>query len=231
MPSTKNKTSPALVPVADVAPDEEAQEMAARIEAVGEEIYVDLNLDPAELANAAARAINAASRNTAIAGLNLLALKAKSNHGDFMSHLESRDIHPRSAQRAMDIANFLLKLSNTTALSHLVKAAPTKLLALAKLNPTDLEQLAENNNTDLDGLLTMSSRDIEAEVRKYQRIIKGQQEDINELKEAAAEPGGVAAWKIKAEQAIIDINVAQETAREQIRKIVAARAALDPVPG
>ena len=92
MPATKNKTSPALVPVADVALDEEAQEMLrARIEAVGEDIYVDLNLEPAELADAAARSMNMAARNIAIAGLKFARAESKN---------ESWRLHCRHWNRA-----------------------------------------------------------------------------------------------------------------------------------
>ena len=180
---------------AEAAAREEAQWLVS----LGAEIYVDLDRPAEALLDSAAANLNTAATRTAVAGLELLAAKARTPHGQFMTLVEGRGIHERQARRAMSLARWICQQPKRTARSVLA-APPTRLRELARLDPDELAALEAEGGTDTEGLLALPHRDLAAMVRKHRRGERDAQAALLEAQAAAAAPDGKAAWNLAADR-------------------------------
>lgn len=192
--------APAALPIP--APDElpeaerEARTEAEWLVSLGEEVHVDLARPAEALVDSAAANLNTAATRVAVAGLELLAARSRTPHGQFQALVEARGIRYREAARAMAIARWLTRLPKVTTLS-LLRAAPTKLGELARLDPAELEALEAEGETDTEGLLALPQRDLAAMVRRLRREKRAIQERMEAVE---APPGSKEAWRIEAER-------------------------------
>ena len=179
--------------------EREAREEAEWLFRLGEEVHVDLARPPEDLVDSAARNLNAAAVRMAVAGLELLAARSRTPHGQFMALVEARGIERTRAKRAMRLARWVSRLPKGATLP-LLKSAPTKLDALARLDPAELEALEAEGGTDVEGLLALPQRDLAAMVRRLRREKRQMQERLEELGRAAQAPAGKEAWRLESDR-------------------------------
>lgn len=126
-------------------------------------LAIDLDADDAALAAMAVREINQAALSIARAGLALLALKERLDHGQFEASLESAGITQQRASEAMRCARMLLALPAEMK-RRIAALPPSKAIELARAEPEVVEQLLEEGALDGDAPLTV--REIRQRLKK-----------------------------------------------------------------
>lgn len=128
----------------------EAAEMA-------EQLGVDLKVSVADRVDMAATHMSRSQRHMLAAGILLASIKADSEHGQFIPLIESRGFQPRSAQRAMAYAQYILQQSPSER-DRLIGMAPGKVLALAAADPEVIEALVASGES-IDALSVRALQD------------------------------------------------------------------------
>ena len=104
-------------------------------------------------------------------GAVILAIKEKEQHGTFIKAIEQIDIHPRKAQRYMNIAKRYSKCDN---LSHL---STSKLNVLDDLTDPELDMLLEGE--EVKGLTLDAIEELSAtEAKKRLRVAEAEAQDL-----------------------------------------------------
>lgn len=123
-------------------------------------------------------------------GKRLIVIKEMEGHGNFAKALETLGLHPRTAQRVMGA---VLRLPNTTTLSHLIEKARTKskLLELITLDTDELTELSDGGtvaNIKLDDVDRMSVRELRAALRESKeaarakdQVLAGKNSKLDEM--------------------------------------------------
>ncbi len=184
----------AKTPVAAGDEDAAAKEVAETLISLGETVHVDISLSVDELIDRAVQRLNSAAVRIAVAGIELLAAKAKCAHGEFARLCEQSTVSPRQTRYAMSIARWLLVLPKTAQCAVLRSAQPSKLRELARLDPAELEALEAEQGTDAEGLLALPRRELVAMVNKQKRDSAKQIERLVQLETALADPTSKEAW-------------------------------------
>ena len=142
-----------------------ADELAARLSRLGEDLDV---VTPADVAEAWSRAVHEAdraARSTARLGVYLLWLRQELPPAEFAEGLEAQDMSTRTAQRAMATARLLLNAPDGLRV-RLAKLSPSRVSALAALDVDDLSSAVEQGELDLDDVTAMPVRALRKEVRR-----------------------------------------------------------------
>ena len=181
-----------------------AQAEAQWLVSLGQDVYVDLDRPVEALLDSASANLNAAATRTAVAGLELLAAKARVPHGAFMALVEARGIQQDTAENAMRIARWLSRIPKSDA-RRMLRATPTHLREIARLDPAELAALEAEGGTDTEGLMALPTRDLAAMVRKHRREARDARAALLDAQAAAAEPQGKAAWNLAADRCHADV--------------------------
>lgn len=126
----------------------------------------DLGAALSERADSAAAHMNRSQRSMLAAGLLLASIKGECQHGEFLALIEERGFQLRTAQRAMQYAQFVLSRPEKDR-ELLLGLAPSKVALLAGADPEVVESaLEDGSGIDLHGLgvreLRQRIRDAEA---------------------------------------------------------------------
>lgn len=144
------------------------EENANEIEHQLQKLKTPLNIVmPNSIAECMDRVVFLANRqftDAAEAGFILLNVKDQVPHGEFITLLEQRGIHQRSARRSIAIAKMISSLpkSKTDKLSVL----NLNQHQLSELTKVPLESIAQLDDDDLDVLAETSGKEIRAQVQK-----------------------------------------------------------------
>jgi len=144
------------------------KENASEIEHQLQKLKTPLNIVmPKSVAECMDRVVFLANRqftDAAEAGFILLNVKDQVPHGEFITLLEQRGIHQRSARRSIAIAKMISSLpkSKTDKLSVL----NLNQHQLSELTKVPLESIAQLDDEDLDVLAETSGKEIRAQVQK-----------------------------------------------------------------
>ncbi len=123
------------------------------------QIGVELGGSVSDRADLAALHMNRSQRHMLAAGVLLLSMKADCVHGEFMGLIEERGFAHRTAQRAMQYAEFLA--ARTPEERELLIGLPkSKVLALASADAEVIEAvLADDGETSIDALSVRALQD------------------------------------------------------------------------
>lgn len=142
----------------------EAAEFAVRLGA-------DLSGTVEERADAAADHLGRSQRHMLASGVLLASIKAECEHGRFMDLLAERGFEPRSAQRAMQYAQFVLTRPEDER-EALIAMPHRKVLALASADPEVIEAMLADGAEKIDALsvraLTQEIADLKANLADTQ---------------------------------------------------------------
>ncbi len=142
------------------------READARTRALATQLKYEGSLVPDALENGARDAIRRINLGLFELGAYLLLLKESCSHGDFMQRLERIDLHPKTAQRYMQVTR---RFANATSKSHLEGLGSTKLLEMLILDDEQIEELELTGQTgelSLDSIATMSVKELRAALRE-----------------------------------------------------------------
>lgn len=114
------------------------------------------------------QALNTSAQWVARAGRSFKLAKELLPHGQFHSALTERGVEVRSAQQAIQVAEFLERVPVTEA-AKLVKAGYTKVLALAQADPEVIQDITESGETD--EVTALSVRDLRELLKQRGRKI------------------------------------------------------------
>lgn len=144
----------------------EAQAIAARLTRLGARLNIT---EPASVDDAWERVVinhDRATRATVYMGFDLVWIKDKVPHGEFGQRLEALHIHPRRAQKAIQIARWLGKCDSESHLKKLLDLGPEKLRLLSRVAPEIIETQGVQAEIDLDDVACMSVADLRKNLRK-----------------------------------------------------------------
>lgn len=169
------------------------------------DLGVSLNQTLSERADSAAEHMSRSQRHMLAAGLLLASIKAEADHGEFISLIEARGFQPRSAQRAMAYAQYIVQ-QPAAERDRLIGMPAGKVLALASADPEVIEALVESGE-NIDALsvraLQERIRDLEAAVADRDVKLETAQAEATAAKKAAkkerASEVPVAIFDIRAE--------------------------------
>lgn len=193
---------------------------ALEAEAMAEQLGVDLNVSVVDRVDMAATHMSRSQRHMLAAGILLASIKADTAHGQFIPLIESRGFQPRSAQRAMAYAHYILQQSPSDR-DRLIGMAPGKVLALAGADPEVIEVLAESGE-NIDAL---SVRALQEKIRDLEAAVTDRDVRL-ETAEAEAKAAKKAAKKDRDSEvpvAIFDIRA------EAVAQVERSRLAVDEV--
>ncbi|MCU7371591.1 hypothetical protein PEC18_12210 [Paucibacter sp. O1-1] len=127
---------------------------------------IDLSGSVDQRADRAADHMNMSQRHMLASGLLLGSIKADCAHGEFLALIEERGFEQRSAQRAMQYAQFILSRSESDR--ELLMGLPkSKVIALAGADGAVIEQLLADGGEHIESLsvrgLMERVRELEAE--------------------------------------------------------------------
>lgn len=172
---------------------------------VASSLGVTLDATLAERADTAAEHMSRSQRHMLAAGLLLASIKAEAEHGEFIELIEARGFQPRSAQRAMAYAQYIVA-QPAAERDRLIGMPQGKVLALASADPEVIEALVEsgeNINALSVRALQERIRDLEAAVADRDVRLETAQAEATAAKKAAkkerASEVPVAIFDIRAE--------------------------------
>lgn len=144
------------------------EENANEIEHQLQKLKTPLNIVmPNSIAECMDRVVFLANRqftDAAEAGFILLNVKEQVSHGEFLSLLEERGIHKRTAQRSIAISKMLSALPKGK--SDKLSLLNMSQHQLSELTKVPLESIAQLDDDDLDVLAETSGKEIRAQVQK-----------------------------------------------------------------
>lgn len=125
---------------------------------------VELSGTVEERLDSAALHMNRSQRHMLAAGVLLASIKADCKHGEFTELVEQRGFAQRSAQRAMQYAEFVLSRPESER-EQLLGVSSSKVLLLASADPAVVESMLGDRAGDIDALsvdkLRQKLRDLE----------------------------------------------------------------------
>jgi hypothetical protein len=121
-------------------------------------VNLDLTGSREERANRAAEHMNSSQRHMLAAGILLASIKAECGHGQFIELIEERGFAPRSAQRAMQYAQFIGSLPEADRLRFL-ELPRSKVMEIAAADPEVIAQIVDDGVEQIDALTVRALRD------------------------------------------------------------------------
>lgn len=140
-------------------------EISDNVVAFAAGLGVDLTGSLEERTDLAAQHMNRSQRHMLAAGLVLASVKAECEHGEFSALVEARGFEERSAQRAMQYAQFVLSRPEDER-RRLLETPSSKVLALASADPEVIEDLLKGG--DDSDLSTLSVRELRQRIRELE---------------------------------------------------------------
>lgn len=137
-----------------VVPSKSDNVVAFDLAAVSEfavRLGVELSGTLEERADAAAEHISRSQRHMLASGVLLASIKAQTEHGRFEELLAERGFEQRSAQRAMQYAQFILTRPEDER-EALISLPKSKVLALASADPEVIEAMLSGGTDSIDAL-------------------------------------------------------------------------------
>lgn len=161
-------------------------EISDNVVAFAAGLGVDLSGSAEERVDNAAQHMNRSQRHMLATGLLLASVKSECQHGEFMTLIEARGFEERSAQRAMQYAQFVLSRPEAERV-RLLETPSSKVLALASADPEVIEDLMKGG--DDSDLNTLSVRELRQRIRE---LVAVQTDTAVQLDTVVAERDGLA---------------------------------------
>ncbi len=161
---------------------------------------LNLSVSHQERIDRAAQNLNQSVQYMLAAGIDLLALRADCEHGEFVALLDDRGFEQRAAYRAIQYAEFLLSRSEAER-EKLLVLPKSHVLAIAGADEEVIHDLLENGDIDLTELsvrqlrvtikdLSERKTDIAVQLEKSELEVERLQQLVKDLREARVKTGG-----------------------------------------
>lgn len=148
----------------DVVGKENANEIEHQLQKLKTPLNIVMPQSVAECMDRVVFLANRQFTDAAEAGFILLNVKEQVSHGEFLTLLEERGIHKRTAQRSIAISKMLSALPKGK--SDKLSLLNMSQHQLSELTKVPLESIAQLDDDDLDVLAETSGKEIRAQVQK-----------------------------------------------------------------